>query len=68
VNDPKATGDAIVYRIGATIWGLDARTKRTRVLARAGSRPIGLSVDGSRVAWAENRGGRAYVRAVEVGR
>jgi Tol biopolymer transport system component len=66
VPDPKATGDTIVYRVGTTIWALDARTKRSRVVARAGSRPIGLSVDGRRVAWAENRGGRAYVRAVEL--
>jgi WD40 repeat protein len=66
VADPKATGDTIFYRVGTTIWALDVRTKRTRVLARAGGRPIGLSVDGRRLAWAENRGGRAYVRAVEL--
>jgi TolB protein len=61
-----ASGTTLVLRLGREIHAVDARTGRRRLLARAGAPPIGLSVAGRRVAWAENRGGRAYVRAVEV--
>jgi hypothetical protein len=54
-------------RIGRDIYAVGARTGTRRLLARAGATPIGLSMAGRRVAWAENRGGRAYVRAVTLG-
>jgi Tol biopolymer transport system component len=60
------TGTTLVLRIGREIYTLDARTGRRHLVARADAIPIGLSIAGTRVAWVENRGGRAYVRAVEV--
>jgi Tol biopolymer transport system component len=63
-DDPKASGWTVVFRTGTTIRALDARTKRMRVLARARTTPIGLSIDGRRVAWAENGGRVARIRAV----
>jgi Tol biopolymer transport system component len=62
------SGTTLVLRLGRDIYAVDARTGRRRLLARAEATPIGLSIAGRRVAWAENSGGRAYVRAVEVPR
>jgi Tol biopolymer transport system component len=65
-DDPKASGWTVVFRTGRTIRALDARTKRMRVLARTRATPVGLSVDRRRVAWAENAGRVAYVRALTL--
>jgi hypothetical protein len=65
-DDPKASGWTVVFRTGTTIRALDARTKRMRVLARTRKTPIGLSIDGRRVAWAENAGRVAHVRALTL--
>jgi hypothetical protein len=35
-------------------------------LAQAGSTPVGLSIEGSRVAWAENIMGRGRIRSLTV--
>jgi dipeptidyl aminopeptidase/acylaminoacyl peptidase len=61
-----ASGSTVVVRVGRTLHAVDARTGSRRVLARAGGVPIGLSFAGRRLAWAENRSGGAYLRAVEV--
>jgi Tol biopolymer transport system component len=53
-----------VFAVGRRIRALDARTGAIRTLADARSRPIGLSIDGRRLAWAENRGRRGVVRAL----
>jgi len=39
-------------------------TRTIRTIAVADRTPVGLSVDGRRVAWAEYRGRRSVVRAV----
>jgi hypothetical protein len=57
-----------VFSTGRTIRLLDSRTRATSVLATAGSRPIGLSVSGRRVAWAENIRGRGRIRALTLPR
>lgn len=54
----------VVFRTGArTINAFDLRTSKARMLAVARAAPIGLSVSGRRVAWAENLRGQAQVRA-----
>jgi hypothetical protein len=61
-----AFGHTVVFHSGRTILALDTRTKRIRALARARSEPVGLSIEGTRVAWAETAGGRSFIRAVNV--
>jgi Tol biopolymer transport system component len=64
------SGRWVVFRTGKTIRALDASTLRTAILAVARDGPIGLSVSGRRVAWAENAcsctGGR--IRALTLPR
>ena len=43
-----------VFHVGRSIRAVDLATGRSRNLATAAGRPIGLSVEGTRVAWAEN--------------
>jgi hypothetical protein len=63
-----AAGKGVVaFRVGRSIRVVEASGKRARVLAKAPNTPIGLTVDGDRVVWAENVGGRGRIRAVTVG-
>jgi hypothetical protein len=57
---------AIVFRVGRSIRAADIGTGQIRTLATASSTPIGLSVAGNRVAWAENVGGRGRIRALTL--
>jgi Tol biopolymer transport system component len=65
-TDLSISGNRVVFRSGRSIWLLDALKKHVSLLATAATVPVGLSIDGRRVAWAENlrRGGR--IRALEV--
>ena len=56
----------IVFRVGRSIRSVDIATKRVRVVAKAAATPIGLSIAGSRVAWAENVDGRGRIRAITL--
>lgn len=56
----------IVYRVGRSIRAVDVRTKRVRAVAKAAGTPIGLSIAGDRIAWAENVAGRGRIRAVTL--
>jgi hypothetical protein len=47
-------GDRIVFRVGRAIRAINGETGKVSTLARAASRPIGLSLEGRRLAWAEN--------------
>jgi Tol biopolymer transport system component len=47
------SGHWVVYRTGRMIRGLDVRNGRSILIARAANVPVGLSLDGRRVAWAE---------------
>lgn len=63
---PLAVSDSgiAVFSVGRQIRALDARTGAIRTLADTRARPIGLSIEGRRAAWAENRGRRAVIRAL----
>jgi hypothetical protein len=63
-----ASGTRLILRVGRTIYSLDARNGSPRVVAHAAKNPIGLSIAGRRVAWAENVGRGARVRAVILAR
>jgi WD40-like Beta Propeller Repeat len=61
-------GGRIVFRTGRKVQMLDAASRKISPLAVAGATPIGLSIEGRRVAWAENSGGHGRIRAVKLGR
>ncbi len=56
----------IVFRVGRSIRAVSVDSHGVRVLARAAAPPIGMSIEGSRVAWAENVKGRGRIRALFV--
>jgi TolB protein len=60
----SAAGDRIVFAVGRRIMMLDVATRRLSQLAVAGAPPLGLSIEGRRVAWAENAGNQGRIRAL----
>jgi hypothetical protein len=54
----------IVFHVGRSIRAVDTGTHRITTVAQAAAAPIGLSITGSRVAWAENVAGRGRIRDV----
>ena len=54
----------IVYRVKKAIKVLDARTGALTPLAVAKASPIGLGIEGRRVAWAENVNGRGRIMSL----
>jgi len=55
----------IVFRVGRSIRAIEIATGRIRAVAHAASTPVGLSLVGARLAWAENlKSGGARVRAM----
>ncbi|HET7568584.1 MAG TPA: hypothetical protein VFJ91_11360 [Gaiellaceae bacterium] len=60
-----ANDQVVVFRVGRVVRAADVDTRKVRTLVKTSSRPIGLSLAGSRLAWAENRrGGKAEIRAI----
>lgn len=62
-----ANNRLVVYRVGRTLHGISLRTGRIRTLTHTAVTPTGLSLAGSRLAWAENRGPTGRVRTLSVG-
>ena len=60
----SAAGRTVVFRTGRTIRILDAVRRKHTVLTIAKSKPIGLSIDEKRVAWAESGKKRSRIQAV----
>jgi Tol biopolymer transport system component len=58
------SGRWALYRTGRTIRALDVQRGRSIVVARAAATPVGLSIDGRRVAWAEQGRRTSRIRAV----
>jgi hypothetical protein len=62
-----SVGDhVIVFRVGRSIRTVDIDTQHVTTVTTAAATPIGLSVAGDRIAWAENVGGRGRIRAVTL--
>jgi hypothetical protein len=61
-----ATDSTIVYRVGRSIRAVDVETHNVRTLARAAAQPVGLSLEGRRLAWAENLKTAARIRALTI--
>ncbi|HLX32999.1 MAG TPA: DPP IV N-terminal domain-containing protein [Gaiellaceae bacterium] len=72
VNTPGAapqlslSGTQLVFRVGRSIRLLDTANGTVRTVAQAASVPIGLSISGSRIAWAENVGGHGRIVALQL--
>ncbi len=62
----SASDQLIVFEVGRSIRGVNPTSHRVSTLTNAGSTPVGLSVEGSRVAWAENIKGRGRIRSLTV--
>ena len=60
----SATDQVIVYRVDHTVREIDVATATTRTLVTAPVRPIGLSLDGNRLFWAENIRGKGRIRSL----
>jgi Tol biopolymer transport system component len=60
----SASGWTVVFASGRRIWALDARTRSRRLVATAAADPVGLSIEGRRIAWAENLLTSARIRGL----
>jgi hypothetical protein len=56
----------IVYAVGKVLHAIDVSRRRKRTLLTAPRAPVGLSVDGDRVFWAENVDGRGRILSLVV--
>jgi hypothetical protein len=56
------SGHTIVFHVGTAIYALDVRQGGPEPVARAAGPPIGLSIVGGRIAWAENKGHNGRIR------
>jgi dipeptidyl aminopeptidase/acylaminoacyl peptidase len=65
-NSISITSRTVVFASGHKIWALDAVRRKPSVIAIASERPIDLSIEGRRVAWAESTRERSRIRAVRL--
>jgi hypothetical protein len=61
-----ASSAGAVYRIGTTIYFLGAHELSIRALWKTTGTPIGLSIEGKRIAWAENVKGHGRIVALTI--
>jgi TolB protein len=64
VRSLSAAGRSIVFAAGTVIRRLDARTGAVTTLATTRWAPVGLTIEGRRVVWAENVRGAARIRSL----
>jgi hypothetical protein len=62
-----ASDRIIVYSVGKVLHAIDVADGMVRRLLTAPAAPVGLSIAGDRVLWAENLDGRGRVRSLIVG-
>jgi Tol biopolymer transport system component len=66
VSEISMSGHWIVFRAGKSIQALDTSTGDIRTVAQAAGTVVGLSIDGHRVAWAEQLNGPNVIRAATL--
>ena len=64
VRSLSAAGRSVVFTAGTAIRRLDTRTGGVTTLAKTRWAPVGLTIEGRRVVWAENVSGTARIRAL----
>jgi hypothetical protein len=62
----SANDQVAVFRTGRFLHVLTFATSHSRTVAQTVGRPIGVSIEGNRLAWAENVKGRGRIRALVV--
>ncbi len=63
-----AAGDQLIaYRVNRTLYGVSTATGRIRLLAKAPSDPIGLSLGNGQLVWGENHGVTGRLRTLSAG-
>jgi hypothetical protein len=62
----SATDQVIVYRVGRAVHAIDVATGQTRTLLTSPVTPIGLSLDGDHLFWAENVHGKGRIRSLSL--
>ncbi len=60
----STTDRVAVYRVGRSVHSVDLTTDRDTLLVKTAATPIGLSVEGGRLAWAENVKSGGRIRAL----
>jgi hypothetical protein len=61
-----ASDRLIAFRVKRSIRTVSLDSHETHVLTKAAATPIGLSLEGNRLAWAENLRGQYWIRALYV--
>jgi hypothetical protein len=61
-----ANDQMIVFRVGRELRAVAIATSHVKTIATLPFTPIGLSLEGNRLAWAENVNGRGRIRALTV--
>jgi hypothetical protein len=61
-----ATDRVAVFHVGVKIRAVDLASHRVRTVAAAARPPIGLTLSGRRLAWAENVNGRGRIRILRL--
>jgi hypothetical protein len=61
-----ASDQLVVYRVGRVLHAIDLAHGEVRRLVQTETTPIGFSLVGSRLAWAENVNGKGRIRALFV--
>jgi hypothetical protein len=64
--DLSATDRLAVFHVGRSIRTVAPGSAKPRMLVRAAANPVGLSIEGRRVAWAENLKSTARIRALTL--
>jgi hypothetical protein len=62
----SAAGTAVLYHERKVIRILRAGEQTTRLVAKAAGEPFDLSIEGGRVAWAENSDGEGRIQAMHL--
>jgi hypothetical protein len=63
----SANDQIAVFRVGRFLHVLTFATSHSRTVAETAGTPIGVSLEGNRLAWAENVKGRGRIRGLLVG-
>jgi hypothetical protein len=63
-----ANGRFAIFRTGRVVRSVDLQTEKVKTVVKTASTPIGLSLEGSRLAWAENVAGTGRIRAATLPR
>jgi hypothetical protein len=65
-HELAASDQFVVFRVGRSIRAVEIATGRVKTLVTAAAPPIGLSIEGGRLAWAENLKHGARIRAYHL--